>query len=372
MSTDDPARHARADPHAPRVRPRRLLRLRRRSRWPRCCTRSSSAPARSNPLAPEAAASSRPRPSGHLPVHGRRAEPPRDVRPQAAAEQARRPAAARRSSARPSTSSSRATPSCSARARTFKKYGQSGIEVSDLFPHIAELRRRHRRDPLVPRRHGRPLGGAVRAVHRPGRARVSRAWARGSLYGLGSESESLPAYVVMPDPNGALEAGQPMYTQRLPAGGLPADDVPPRRPAGAATSTCRRASPPAQRRKTLELIRELNEATLDPDDEEFSARINAYDLAFKMQTEAPEVLDLSQRAAGDARPVRHRQRADRRLRPALPAGRQLVEHGVRFVVRRLRRRARATCSGTPTTTSRRTTCARPPRPTSRSPACSRT
>ena len=31
------------------------------------------------------------------------------------------------------------------------------------------------------------------------------------LYGLGSESESLPGYVVMPDPNGALEAGQPMY-----------------------------------------------------------------------------------------------------------------------------------------------------------------
>ena len=50
------------------------------------------------------------------------------------------------------------------------------------------------------------------------------------VYGLGSESESLPAYVVMPDPQGALEAGQPMYTQRLPAGGLPADHVPARRP----------------------------------------------------------------------------------------------------------------------------------------------
>src|SRR5712692_11513650 len=39
-----------------------------------------------------------------------------------------------------------------------------------------------------------------------------------SIYGLGTESESLPAYVVMPDPKGALEAGQPMYSQGfLPA-----------------------------------------------------------------------------------------------------------------------------------------------------------
>ena len=38
------------------------------------------------------------------------------------------------------------------------------------------------------------------------------------IYGLGSESESLPAYVVMPDPKGALEAGQPMYSNGfLPA-----------------------------------------------------------------------------------------------------------------------------------------------------------
>ena len=43
----------------------------------------------------------------------------------------------------------------------------------------------------------------------------------------------------------------------------------------------------------MQLIRQLNSATLDPADQEFSARINAYDLAFKMQTEAPDILDLS-------------------------------------------------------------------------------
>jgi hypothetical protein len=47
------------------------------------------------------------------------------------------------------------------------------------------------------------------------------------------------------------------------------------------------------RRKTLDLIRGLNEADMRPDDGEFAARVNAYDLAFKMQMEAPAVFDLS-------------------------------------------------------------------------------
>ena len=133
-----------------------------------------------NPLAPKPPASSGPARVGDLPVHGRRSQPPGDVRPQAAAEPAARADAARRSSARRSISSSPATPSCWARGGRSASTAQSGIEVSDLFPHTVDLRRRPRRDPVVPRRHGGPLGRPVRAVHRPGHARASRAWARGS------------------------------------------------------------------------------------------------------------------------------------------------------------------------------------------------
>src|SRR5439155_22030190 len=107
-----------------------------------------------------------------------------------------------------------------------------------------------------------------------------------------SESQSLPSYVVMPDPHGALEAGQPMYANGfLPAiyqptmlrgGPQPIRNL--QLPAGVST---------AQRRQTIRLIQDLNRATLQPDDDEFAARINTYDLAFKMQTEAPEVLGLS-------------------------------------------------------------------------------
>ena len=85
-------------------------------------------------------------------------------------------------------------------------------------PAHGRMRRRPGRHPVLPRRHGRPLGRAVRAVHRPGHARASRAWARGSSTASARRAESLPSYVVMPDPSGALEAGQPMYANGfLPA-----------------------------------------------------------------------------------------------------------------------------------------------------------
>ena len=57
-----------------------------------------------------------------------------------------------------------------------------------------------------------------------------------------------------------------------------------------------------QRRETVRLIRDLNEAALDPDDNELAARLSTYDLAFRMQTAAPEAFDLtSETAATHAR-----------------------------------------------------------------------
>src|SRR5829696_7935035 len=169
--------------------------------------------------------------------------------------------------------------------RTFKRYGKSGIEVSDLFPHLAE-----RVDDMAVIRscHGDMVVHSA-AQYQLFTGRVVPGFpSMGSwiLYGLGSESDSLPSYVVMPDPKGALEAGQPMYAHGfLPAVYQPTMFRPGDRPV---LNLERPGSVGASRRgRTLRLIRELNEATLDPADEEFAARINAYDLAFKMQTEAP-------------------------------------------------------------------------------------
>jgi hypothetical protein len=87
----------------------------------------------------------------------------------------------------------------------------------------------------------------------------------------------------------------------------------------------------AQRRRTVDFIHDLNRANLRADDDEFAARIGAYDLAFKMQTEAPKVFDLSDEPAetlelyGVGKPPTH----DYGRRCLL--ARRLVERGVRFV-----------------------------------------
>src|SRR3954470_2696431 len=213
--------------------------------------------------------------------------------------------------------------------RTFKKYGEAGIEVSDLFPEIAgciddiAVIRSCHGDMVV---HSAAQYELFTGRVVPGFPSMG-SWV---LYGLGSESESLPAYVVMPDPKGALEAGQPMYLHGfLPAVYQPTTFRPTGRPvlnldlpAGVDLE---------RRRRTLRLIGDLNRATLDPADEEFSARINALDLAFRMQTEAPEVLDLSRepRETLELYGIGDGPTNDYGRRCLL--ARKLVESGVRFV-----------------------------------------
>ncbi len=214
--------------------------------------------------------------------------------------------------------------------RSFRKYGRAGIEVSDLFPHTARCI-----DDLAVVRscHGDSVvHSAAQYELLTGRV-VPGFPSMGSwiVYGLGSESQSLPAYVVMPDPGGALEAGQPMYTN----GFLPAVYQPVMFRGGSRPIRNLDLPPgvrPEQRRETANLIRSLNEATLEPDDDELAARIHSYDLAFRMQTEAPHVFDLS----GETRQTLElygigAQPTDDYGRRCLLA-RRLVEKGVRFLV----------------------------------------
>ncbi len=94
--------------------------------------------------------------------------------------------------------------------RTFRRHGQSGIEISDLFPHLASCVDRLA---VIRSCYGdMVVHSAAQYELFTGRV-VPGSPSMGSwiTYGLGSESDSLPTYVVMPDPRGALEAGQPMY-----------------------------------------------------------------------------------------------------------------------------------------------------------------
>lgn len=173
----------------------------------------------------------------------------------------------------------------------FKQHGASGIEVSDLFPHCAKCI-----DDIAVLRSC--YGDVV--VHSAAQyelftGRISPGYpSMGSwvVFGLGNESECMPSYVVMPDPDGALEAGQPMYANGfLPAAHQPTMFRPGDRPI--LNLRLPLGVAPATRRKTVDLIRALNEVTLSRDDDELAARVRSYDLAFKMQSEAPKVFDIS-------------------------------------------------------------------------------
>ena len=213
--------------------------------------------------------------------------------------------------------------------RRFRRYGECGLEVSDLFPQVGcciddiAVIRSCIGDKVV---HSAAQYELFNGRIVPGFPSMG-SWI---VYGLGSEGDSLPAYIVMPDPDGALEAGQPMYDKGfLPAVYQPTMFRPSSQPVRNLTPES--AVTADDRRRTLQLIRDLNLASSRPLDDELSARISAYELAFRMQTDAPQVFDLSAETRYTLEMYGvGREPTDDYARRCLLA-RRLVEQGVRFV-----------------------------------------
>jgi hypothetical protein len=214
--------------------------------------------------------------------------------------------------------------------RKFTRYGKNGIEVSDAFPRLAGCI-----DDLAVIRscYCDSVSHAV-AQYQLFSGRLPPGFpSMGSwiLYGLGSESDSLPGYVVMPDPNGVLPGGNPMYGNGfLPAIYQPTMFRPGKRPV--LNLELPQGVSVEEQRKTIDLIKGLDEAHGMGEDSELNARISTYELAFKMQMSAPEIFDLSNENQktlemyGIGNP-----NTDDYGRRCLLA-RRLVEKGVRFVV----------------------------------------
>jgi hypothetical protein len=211
----------------------------------------------------------------------------------------------------------------------FKKYGQSGIDVSELFPHVAEcvddmaIIRSCYADSFI---HAPAMYQMVSGRTTQGHPSVG-SWV---TYGLGCATENLPAYCVLTQPEGLPEGGAPMWG----AGYLPA----------AFQGTHLRSGPnpilnlapppgtdPSDQRRMLDYVREMNEMTLTPDGTDLSARIASYELAFRMQQHAPEAVDLRKETAETKSlyGLDDPHTADFGARCLL--ARRLVERGVRFV-----------------------------------------
>jgi hypothetical protein len=214
----------------------------------------------------------------------------------------------------------------------FEKQGKSGTEVSELLPHLAGIiddvcviRSMHTgnngHEPNI-----RYFHGGVPGV--PGRPTLG-SW---MVYGLGSETQELPAYVVLSDPNGVPVEG----TANWSSGFLPP----------LFQGTVLRAQeprivnlePPAHlkgdlQRQNLALLDQLNRRhlALHPGEADLEARIANYELAARMQSAAKEALDLSQETAATQRLYGLDQPQTREYGTRCLIARRLVERGVRFV-----------------------------------------
>jgi hypothetical protein len=214
--------------------------------------------------------------------------------------------------------------------RRFKQHGQSGIWVSDWLPHIAE----HVDDIAVLRScwaNGLNHVGSVCQMNTgdilAGRPSLG-AW---TMYGLGSANQNLPAFVVMADSAEPVGSAKNWSSGFLPAsfqgtrfntGDLPIYDLAPPKNVSE-----------RQQRNKLDLLAALNRE-FDADkgeDTELAARLNSYELAFRMQAAAPEAVDLGKESEATKRLYGLDQSETQKFGTQCLMARRLVERGVRFV-----------------------------------------
>ncbi|MDB5346841.1 MAG: hypothetical protein JWP89_5218 [Schlesneria sp.] len=213
----------------------------------------------------------------------------------------------------------------------FKQYGECGHWVSDLFPHVAtcvdDIAFLHSMTA------DSPIHGSAMLMMNSGKI-LSGSPCLGSWvnYGLGSVNENLPGFVVMLDPTGGPISGAKNWSSGympatyqgtiLRSKGAPIIDL------STPEGTSR-----AMQRELLDTLRDTNADHLASraDNTDLAARINSYELAFKMQQHAPEAVDLSTETEATQKMygLDNPRTLDFGKRCLL--ARRLVERGVRFV-----------------------------------------
>lgn len=215
--------------------------------------------------------------------------------------------------------------------RRWKQHGQSGLWVSDWLPHIAQCA-----DDLAVIRscwanglnHSNGVCQMNTGAIIGGRPSLG-AWVS---YGLGTENGNLPSFIVMEDAPGKVVNGPRNWS----AGFMPAayqgtalvgGDEPIPNLANPAGVTIQR------QRDKLALLEQVNRrhAAAHPGDSELEARIQSYELAFRMQAEAPEAIDISRETAATQAMYGMGEKATDLFGRNCLLARRLIERGVRFV-----------------------------------------
>jgi hypothetical protein len=213
----------------------------------------------------------------------------------------------------------------------FKKHGQSGIDVSELLPNIARIAD----DITVVRSMTNAVNNHVQAIHAMNTGRIQSGHpvlASWLCYGLGCESQELPAFVALPDPasppvsnvehwsNGWLPSIYQGTVIRSKEPRIANLDPPP-------------GMKGAPQDKLLKYLDALNREHLaaHPGENDLEARIASYELAAKMQTAAKEAIDLSRESVKTKAMYGMDDPASAEYGSRCLIARRLVERGVRFV-----------------------------------------
>ena len=214
----------------------------------------------------------------------------------------------------------------------FAQHGKGGLWISDLFPNVAKhadalclLRSMHTEVPAHPQAFLRLHTGTAQFV-RPSLG----AW---TLYGLGTANENLPGFVTLTPPSG-FGGAQNYGSAFLPAihqgTRVGADNRP---VAQAEVKNLKAPGAAEAQRLELELIQSFNREALrlDPRNAQIEGVIQSYELAFRMQSQMPAVMDLTKETAATQQLYGIGDRATEDFGRKCLLARRMVEAGVRFV-----------------------------------------
>lgn len=215
----------------------------------------------------------------------------------------------------------------------FRKRGQSGIEVSDLFPNVAECV-----DDLclLNSVHGTNAahGGALLKLHTGSDTFVRPSMGAWVTYGLGTENANLPGFVTICPTlaHGGVKnwgsAFLPAYCQGVPLGVASK----PSTEAQVKYITSQKWSR-EQQRMQLDMLAQINKkhlATTGPNSD-LEARINSFELAFRMQSEVPMIQDLSDETKATERLYGMDEEVTKDFGRQCLLARRFAERGVRFI-----------------------------------------
>ncbi|MFN7735675.1 MAG: DUF1501 domain-containing protein [Pirellula sp.] len=210
----------------------------------------------------------------------------------------------------------------------FDRHGESGLEISEIFPHLSScaddlcvIRSMHTNIP----NHEPSLLMMTSGETQPTRPSMG-SWL---LYGLGTENENLPGFVVLCP--GKPVVGPALWGNRFLPGIYQGAQINNSKldPANVIRDINNSAITRGAQREQLDLLKQINELHLEErggDDNPLEARIQSLEMAFRMQTEAQDVFDLSQETQETRDAYGKGEFADGCL-----AARRLVERGVRMV-----------------------------------------